>query len=686
MKEHILNIGIFGTFDVENYGDLLFPLIAQVELSKRLGAVKVHAFSYNSKQPPQWPYVVTSVAELPQRAGLLDAVLIGGGFIIRFDKFVALDYGPPTPAIHHPTGYWLSPGLIALQQRIPLIWNAPGMHRNEIPKWAEPLMNLTLSLSSYVSVRDEASGSTLAPLAGGAKIAVSPDTAFGISRLIDNSNPTREFTQLQEKLGLNSPYIVVQPLPGIEPYLKFLSLNRDLLRDYRFLVMPIGPVLGDDAAILNGVLPNTVRLSDWPHPLLLAELISQASATIGLSYHLTITALACGVPSFSVADLTVGKYSALSKFKTLYSLPANGETDLEWFMSRLGKAAPSPEAVEALDRLSDHWDCVAEAVRNGPTDVLPSFNRFWQWLPELLERSAGALTVARASIEERDAEIADLKQQLVQRDGDMVRILGSPSWRVTAPARFFMRNLGRLAPARKTKVMDLARILTRRMESHPYAWARIDKLFAPDECSALANTFPCDHFKTVMGYGGEKDYEYEARALIPMGANHMAHAHELSDSWLALAQDFLSPDYRDAMSLLTGCDLSSAALEVNVFHYGPRSLLGPHPDLPDKLVTQVMYFNTSWNTQDGGCLLILRSSDPADVATEIPPVVGTSAVLVRSDASWHAVSPVVPECLQSRRSLTATFYRPGSVSTLWPPGEDALLHRFDLDELHPAAQ
>jgi hypothetical protein len=78
MKDQIFNIGIFGTFDVENYGDLLFPSIAQAELSKRLGAVKVHAFSYNSKQPPQWPYVVTSVAELPERAGLLDAVVIGG--------------------------------------------------------------------------------------------------------------------------------------------------------------------------------------------------------------------------------------------------------------------------------------------------------------------------------------------------------------------------------------------------------------------------------------------------------------------------------------------------------------------------------------------------------------------------------------------------------------------------------
>lgn len=62
MTTPIGHIGIFGTFDVENYGDLLFPLIAQAELTKRLGRVKVRAFSYNEKKTTDWPYEVTSMA------------------------------------------------------------------------------------------------------------------------------------------------------------------------------------------------------------------------------------------------------------------------------------------------------------------------------------------------------------------------------------------------------------------------------------------------------------------------------------------------------------------------------------------------------------------------------------------------------------------------------------------------
>jgi hypothetical protein len=50
------------------------------------------------------------------------------------------------------------------------------------------------------------------------------------------------------------------------------------------------------------------------------------------------------------------------------------------------------------------------------------------------------------------------------------------------------------------------------------------------------------------------------------------------------------------------------------------------------------------------------------------------AVLVRSDDSWHAVSRVVDGSESSRRSVT--FYKPGSVSTMWPPGEEPALHPY----------
>lgn len=228
-------------------------------------------------------------------------------------------------------------------------------------------------------------------------------------------------------------------------------------------------------------------------------------------------------------------------------------------------------------------------------------------------------------------------------------------------------------------MIDLTRILGHTLQTQPYAWAEIGDLFSSKDAAALAGSFPGDHFKTIVGYDGEKDYEYEARALVAMGANAASYPEELSEAWLSLARDLLSPAYRIAMSSSTGCDLTTVPMEVNVFHYGPGARLGPHSDLKDKTVTHVLYFNDSWNRDDGGCLTILRSADPADVAAEVVPIVGNSAVLVRSEKSWHAVARVVNGCRWSRRSLTATFYRPGSVSTMWPP-EDAPPHHYDATD------
>lgn len=225
-------------------------------------------------------------------------------------------------------------------------------------------------------------------------------------------------------------------------------------------------------------------------------------------------------------------------------------------------------------------------------------------------------------------------------------------------------------------MIDLNRISASQLATEPYRWAAIDQLFSPQDAAALAATYPQDHFKRIATYDGQKDVEYEIRSLIRMGEKSISNERKLSAVWRALANDFLSPAYRAAMSSLTGLDLSHAPLEVNVFHYYSGGTQGAHPDHQDKIVTHVLYFNESWNDHDGGCLTILRSSEPRDIATKVSPLIGNSAVLVRSDDSWHAVSRVTGQGHLSRRSLTATFYRPGCVSTVWPSWHHRLLHEY----------
>lgn len=226
-------------------------------------------------------------------------------------------------------------------------------------------------------------------------------------------------------------------------------------------------------------------------------------------------------------------------------------------------------------------------------------------------------------------------------------------------------------------MIDLSRVKEGSLRTEPYRWAFIDQLFAERDAAALASSYPRDHFQRQADYGGDKVFEFRARSLIRAGTDAISRPEELSEAWRALARDFLSPGYRAALASLTGLDLRDARLEVNVFHYPPGSSHGAHPDHRDKIVTHVLFFNDSWNDADGGCLTILGSANSGDVVRSVSPVVGNSAVLVRSDNSWHAVSPVAKDCHQTRRSLTATFYRPDSSSTLWPPEDRTPTYDYD---------
>src|SRR5512141_178395 len=105
-------VAMCGTFDVKNFGDLLFPPVLRHELGRRIPGVEVGCFSYYEKAPPDWPFSVSPVSTLPDVIHSFDAVVIGGGHLIRFDKEIAAGYFPPSPDMHHPTSYWLFPAML----------------------------------------------------------------------------------------------------------------------------------------------------------------------------------------------------------------------------------------------------------------------------------------------------------------------------------------------------------------------------------------------------------------------------------------------------------------------------------------------------------------------------------------------------------------------------------------------
>lgn len=382
-----MRIAVLGTFDLENYGDLLFPLLAERELTRRLGTLEILPFSYRSRQITDWPYEVHSIESFPSRLAEIDAVVMGGGHLIRFDTEVASGYGPPSDRMHHPTGLWLVPSFLAAAAGRPVIWNGVGASPDFEP-WAIKLFRSTIESSAYVSARDRASRATLAALTNRVEVTIVPDSAFGIGELLKEEHIEESYAGWREAHRVHGPYVVVQCSPKLEPVMNDLRAQLDELtaRDIAIVEAPIGPVLGDSTGQILPGREDVVRLDRWPHPLLLAKIIANAEATVGVSLHLGITSLCHGVPVHRPRCWPGLKYEILGEFPAVYQFDENGHEPRVDLRGKLGRREVGAGVRDQQERVAAHWDRVAEAVRRPVTTGFEAVGRFFFALPfDLIE-------------------------------------------------------------------------------------------------------------------------------------------------------------------------------------------------------------------------------------------------------------------------------------------------------------
>ena len=331
-------VAMCGTFDIKNYGDLLFPLVLRHELT----AVETELFSYHAKTPASWPYAVSSITSLASRIHTFDAVVIGGGHLIRFDKEIAAGYVPPSKDFHHPTSYWLLPAMLAQAAGIPVIWSAVGASP-DLPEWGRDLLRETLPASAYISVRDVSSQRQLQALADHAEVRLVPDTGFGIARLL--GTPAR---------AVKEPYVLLQSTPHLTP--QFESIKR-LLAGRNVVLMPISPGLADQRHSLPNLGGINVEWHDWSDPLAAAALIANADAVFGVSLHLSITAMAYGVPVIRPFENPLAKYRELHNAEGIHQLESYTGSSLP----------PTYAPMVHTEALRAHWDTIAAIIRRPRT-------------------------------------------------------------------------------------------------------------------------------------------------------------------------------------------------------------------------------------------------------------------------------------------------------------------------------
>ncbi len=241
-------IAIVGGFDVSNFGDLLFPLLARAQLARRLGDdVALQAYGYRPMSTEVWPYPVRPVCCLAGEVTAYDALLIGGGLLVRTDEQIASGYGPTVAWTHLPLGLWLIPSLTAKLAGVPVAWNAPGV-RGEFPTALWPLLALTLETLDYVAVRDTSSARWLTAPAPRAQVQWSRTPRSTPPSCSLSGRPTR-IGLLPARRARGRRNIVLQPSVHVETAYTHVEpvLDAGRARGAAVLELPIGPVNGDHA-------------------------------------------------------------------------------------------------------------------------------------------------------------------------------------------------------------------------------------------------------------------------------------------------------------------------------------------------------------------------------------------------------------------------------------------------------
>lgn len=368
------NIAIIGTFDYENFGDLMFPIVFKKQLEKRIELNNLFLFSPNQCQMPLNPektqvYSIDKLEQIHNEYGL-HAIVFGGGDLARLDNAFAPqeNYFPENTSFD----LMIYSAILANKYNIPYLWNCPGVPFEFAEDKAQIVKCLLDNFTDYASVRESRSAQILSACGCQSKIIVSPDTVLSVSTFLDK-NAAGVFDKLKsEYTFLNDGYIVFQSMiNNIEDFDKIvceqLSKICDLTKN-KIVFLPIGNVHNDDVYI-GEMLANypSEQFVTFDRKLNVYEInsvLANAIGFIGTSLHGNVVS-----NSYKVPSVGLNLYD-LVKLKNYFTLVGREEYCIkdvskicDTFMNMLSKDSVS-KIDDAITLVENHFDNIVKLVKD----------------------------------------------------------------------------------------------------------------------------------------------------------------------------------------------------------------------------------------------------------------------------------------------------------------------------------
>jgi SM-20-related protein len=203
-------------------------------------------------------------------------------------------------------------------------------------------------------------------------------------------------------------------------------------------------------------------------------------------------------------------------------------------------------------------------------------------------------------------------------------------------------------------MLNLNRIRSCQRFEYPFVFGVVENPFEDIvDAQVLAREFPVHGFEYCQHGSGR----FFRRPLFQRGNTAPYLPEQLGAKTLALMELLASPQYHRALAEALSVDIDGAQLEGWFWRYDAGTQFVPHRDQETKLLTQVFYLNERWPGTAGGRLRILNSEESEDIAYEITPHLRLSTIIKRSDSSWHLITPISVDAVESRNTITVHLHR-----------------------------
>ncbi|WP_373229943.1 polysaccharide pyruvyl transferase family protein [Cohnella sp.] len=374
------SIANIGTFDIENFGDLLFPEILKRGLSKRIDLEYISLFSPTGGPKPFEPNIrvqpITNF-DAEHNKHKFNAVILGGGDLFRLDTSISEFYTQRmTPA----TQLLWNVSTFAEKHSIPVIWNSIGVPFQFRFENERTLVREYCNHIKYLAVRDHRSKNFLLDAGVDREILVVPDTAVALSKYFDKNALVRHFSKLNKEIGLDieRDFLIFQSSPGFvwgEENIKWVAdilLSIKLKYHLEIVLLPIGYCHNDGMTLerINRVHPHRFHyIENKLSPIDILSTLVSSQFFIGSSLHGNITAYSYGIGHISINTANLVKLNGFFdlineldfSLKSLLNLDAA-------FDRKMNPTLPNPKEQQnkirddLINQVEQHFNQVAQII------------------------------------------------------------------------------------------------------------------------------------------------------------------------------------------------------------------------------------------------------------------------------------------------------------------------------------